>query len=719
MVLAAWCWAGLGAAEQQLADHAEQSHGAQYRRAVLPAGPLPYRPYTLCPGDQGWIIEDAWPTLYFGPERCAEIKRKAAALPWAAKTLALMREEAELVLAQPPQLPLEPCGWRHDFFSRATGAHLRYEPDRADAFLDPTTGRREADAAQRRAWALLTHERTFRLMRSLGVLYQVTGDERYARWVAEGLRLAADYFGHREFRTKDALYFSALYDAGVLLLLGNAYELTRDSPSYSLADHERMRQGIFEERMPSLLAYLEKAGTHNIACFVAAAVARTGKLLGRPDWVELGLAGPAGLHRQLLGGVAAARGQVDGFWGEGTTFYHFYALCPLVTLWELERELGRPVDPELQQRLQAMFAVPLALVDGDLRLPSLGDLGIPGHMSLAAYRHLYEYAAGRLDQGRFGPALAALYRHLDAPRTDLAALAYGPDRLPDPDLPTGHALLPVAGMGVFRAQAPAPCWLLFRAGKYHRGHDHPDRLSVCLSAYGELVSPDLGEPGYSLRPRHGNYYRATVAHNTMFVDEADLPADAELDWRPQAEPPQARGRAVADGVALERTVFFDPPYIVILDRYQCDRERRFGWVYHARGRLTCRAPVLAAGTPAALGLPPLPQDGPWANLTGRRSGVADGACAATWQVAPRVRLHLLTAAEGPFEITSAVTPGNPYADRQGALLLRALRREWTVCTVLEVAPGAASAAAVALGAQDEVTVRLKDGSTKRYRWTQG
>jgi hypothetical protein len=43
---------------------------------AYPAGRLPYRPYTLSPYDRGWIIEDAWPTIFYGEEVVPEIKRK-------------------------------------------------------------------------------------------------------------------------------------------------------------------------------------------------------------------------------------------------------------------------------------------------------------------------------------------------------------------------------------------------------------------------------------------------------------------------------------------------------------------------------------------------------------------------------------------------------------------------------------------------------------------
>ena len=41
-------------------------------------------PYTLSPYDSGLVIEDVWPTIFFGAERLKEIRRKTDVLQWAA-----------------------------------------------------------------------------------------------------------------------------------------------------------------------------------------------------------------------------------------------------------------------------------------------------------------------------------------------------------------------------------------------------------------------------------------------------------------------------------------------------------------------------------------------------------------------------------------------------------------------------------------------------------
>jgi hypothetical protein len=685
----------------------------------------PDRPYILSPQTTGYLLEDVWPTIFFGEDAVDEIRRKAANLPWAAEAVAIMKEEADRIILQPPQLPVEKAGWRHDFFSRVTGEHLVYEAAAPDSYLDPATGNREADAAQRRAWVLLTHERTYRIMRGIGILYRLTGDERYAQWVAQGMRQAAAYHQHHEFHHPSmigpALYYHNLYDAAMLMLLANDYSLTRHSAAYSPEDHRRIREQIFDDRMPTMIGFLKKYPKHNMTCFVAGALAFAGQLFDKPDWVQLAFGENSGLQTLLLTGMLTdANGTIDGLWFEGTMFYHFYSLCPLVSLWELERHRGGKLvqDPDLIRRFSEMFAAPVTLVDEQLRLPLVGDLGAPRVMNLAAYRHLYEYAAGQVDPQRFGPILAAIYAQSGAPRQDLTALAYGPDTLPEPaGIPQTSTLLPVTKIGVFRTPAPSSLYFTFRSGKYIGGHDHPDRLTIALNAFGEVLSPDLGEPGYSLRGSQNlSYFRTTAAHNTLFADDLEQTGEASLIWRPDVTPACARGSITdARGIRYRRSIFVEPSYVVLLDDYMAETEHCYDWIYHAYGTLKVDNLALSETGEPALGMPPLAETRGYSFLSKRCSGTVTNVLDATWQVSPLTRLHLLSTSDAPFEVNTAVAPGNPYPDTQGVVLLRAPGKTRRFATVLEPSQGKTTVAGIALKGE-VITLTLTNGEHRSYQW---
>ncbi len=331
-----------------------------------------------------------------------------------------------------------------------------------------------------------------------------------------------------------------------------------------------------------------------------------------------------------------------------------------------------------------MFDAPLQLADAQGRLPALSDFGAPRHFSLALYRHVYEYAAGKLNFNKYGPALSRIYEQIGAPRTDLAALAFGP-----PQLPTALVLaprasrLPVAKIGVFRESQPE-MWLLFRCGKYVGGHDHPDRLSILLHAEGQQISPDLGEPGYALRGQTGDYHRTTLAHNTLFANEAPQKGEATLVWEPDKK--RGRGEIVTGGITFRRTVFFAPPLVILIDEYESAAPQRFNWMYHAYGALQMEElPPNGATATLNMLLPPLPDDKEWAQFTARKSLVSMQNLRAIWQVQPNLQLRLHSTSSQPFEATRGRTIGQPFADDQGALFYRSTGIKWRIATVLEVA----------------------------------
>lgn len=680
-----------------------------------PSQVVPGWPYTLSPHDTGLILEDCWPSIYFGVERLAEIRRKIDKLPWARAAFEQMKREAEAVLRTEPAQPVEQVGWRHDFYSRRSGEHLLYDPANPNRFLDPWTGAFEELPEQHRAWVLLTHERTHRLMRGLAFLYGLTGDERYAGWVAEGLRRAVEMFRHTELRNKeatDALYFQPLYDAPALIMLCDAYALTRSSRVYSAADHEAIRRGIFGEGIPYQIRFLDKSGIHNMSCFVAAALATAGYHFGCRDWVDRALRDERNSLAPLIkrGVPGEAGAEPDGFWFEGTMFYHYYSLCPLITLYELDKRLGGEAarDPDVQRRFEGLFAAPMALADSRLRLPTLGDLGAPKVMSLALYRHVYEYAAGQVAPKRFAPLLAAIYS-LGLPRNSLTALAFGPDELPEPQFPAGHALLERRGIGVLRA--PDDWYLLFKAGPHGAGHDHADKLHFSLNAFGQVLAPDPGTAGYALSDIHP-YYRGTFSHNTLFVDgkNQSIVQKASLVWQPEANPPYAQGTVgdAYEGVILSRRLWFDPPYVVVADECVSEAEHCYGFLFHAYGSLTGSVTQRVAD----LGLPALEPLAPY--LSGARRACSGGLLDATWRVAQGLYLRLLATSDGPFEALLGRTPGNPKPDELGVAVLRALgqeRRFWSVFEAYRAAPTVSGVTASAQG----VTVNLRDGSTRAYR----
>jgi len=624
--------------------------------------------YVLSPLSRAPALEGTWPTLFFGRERLPEIQRKLAGLEWAQAGLKQLEAEAEQVMKAAPQVPLERVGWRHDFFSHATCEHLLYEPASPERFLVPSTGEYEATPAQHRAWVLLRHEQTARQLHAIGLLYALTGESKYAEWVREGLLRVSEFFARRDLRNHanhDALFFQPLYDAQFLLLYCTAYGFTRAASCYSAADRQRVEKGIFAEGMPYQRKFLANFGVHNMACYVAAAIAYCGWELDRPDWLEVGLKPHSGwLERSLREGLPSTdSGEVDGLWYEGTLFYHFYALCPLVTLVELRREiLGEALLEDLRRRLEAMFLAPWHLADPDLRLPPVGDLGVPLEWRLDWFEHLYEYAGGVLNPERFAPITAALAER--SGRRLLYALAFGPDELPAPATPPKNTLLPAAQIGVAR-QEGACLW--FKAGAGSGGHSHPDCLQVLLSAPGGVVAPDLGTAGYALQDFH-RYVRSALAHNTLVVEGVPYKPGAKVafDWQTGEGLVRAEGRTreVYQGVEIARRLWWKAPFLVLVDSFSSGQVHNYGWSFQAYGDLAWEG----ESEKLALDEPPPAPLADFFEVQGHLRLASE--LKVTWHLEAKLHLGLRLKSRTPFEAWLGKAAGNPRRPEVGEVYLR-------------------------------------------------
>ena len=338
-------------------------------------------------------------------------------------------------------------------------------------------------------------------------------------------------------------------------------------------------------------------------------------------------------------------------------FYTATALCGAT-------EIAGGGDAGTRAALTAMLAMPWRVTDRALRLPLVGDLGAPGQLDLRHWRHLYEWAAARLDCQRFAPLLAAIYA-TGIPRRDLAVLAYGPDALPAPAAaPTGSDLLPEAGFAVLRG-GPAPtAW-----------HDHPDRPGLLPDAPSARLSPDLGEPGYGLR-KSGNfsYFSTTAAHNTLFVNEAEQRGGAALA---AVEDGFSATLQDASGALLWRRVWMTGAVVVVLDSWEAAASHRYGWVHHAYGEVQ-----VANSAPAVADvLPAWPAKSGFTELSLRETTWVSG-WTATWAGG----LTMQAVADVPVELTQGSGPGNPYVERQGVVLVRLPGAKRRLATVLAHGP---------------------------------
>ena len=89
-----------------------------------------------------------------------------------------------------------------------------------------------------------------------------------------------------------------------------------------------------------------------------------------------------------------------------------------------------------------------------------------------------------------------------------------------PPAVTAHAF-PYAGYCVMRTSwAPDAVWAVLDAGHFGYGHQHEDKLSLLLHAYGRLLLTEGGNYAYDASEMR-RYVLSTRAHNTIRVDGQD------------------------------------------------------------------------------------------------------------------------------------------------------------------------------------------------------
>jgi hypothetical protein len=424
-----------------------------------------------------------------------------------------------------------------------------------------------------------------------GLVFQVTGDVRYARQARAILLAYADKYltysmhdnqghtGHRGGRVAS----QSLTEASWLIPVMQGADLVWET--LSEAEQRAIEQKILRPALEEIIIP-SRLGIHNIQCRHNSAIGLAGLLLGDPKLIALAIDDPKmGYREQLARGVNA-----DGLWLEGSSGYHFFTLEGLWPLAEAARHCGMDL---YTLKLKALFDGPFALAMPDMILPNFND---SGYAALGSEAAIYELAFARFHDPRYVALLAG--------RESRMALLFGVTNLPPSaaavELPSRN--LTAGGYAILQEGAGTNAtWLAAKYGPHGGGHGHPDKNSFILYARGQVLAPDAGTHAYG-SPLHAGWDKTTLAHNTLVVDEKSQ------------EP--AQGRCVAFGSAhgvdfsmteagpiypganvhfLRTVALVGTNLAVFVDQIEADAPHTYDLAYHQMGTWE----NLPAGTPWA------------------------------------------------------------------------------------------------------------------------
>ena len=366
-------------------------------------------------------------------------------------------------------------------------------------------------------------------VRDLGLLYALTREDRYAEETARVLLHYADEYRGYPVRDLSRVGVSTLDESRWLVTLSGGYDLIYNSGV--LTDEEK--QHIEEHLLRASAHFLTigpgdeevhrvGGGICNYRVVENAAVIAVGFLLRDNELVNFALNSPRGFYRQVEEGVLD-----DGGWWEDSPAYHVGMIQAFTSMAEVAWHSG--VDLYRHPRYLAMFRWPTHLLLPDGTLPATNDAGYAVTVQQNALLRLAALCYARtgdpsleplLARAPLGPILGAAANY--SVWLDAYTLWITPT-WPEVQPLRKSIVLPATGKAILRTDPPAEdIDLILDYGPHAGYHGHYDKCNIILYANNRVQSPDPGIGNYAHPTAHG-WYRTTLAHNTVVVNQRNQP----------------------------------------------------------------------------------------------------------------------------------------------------------------------------------------------------
>jgi oligo-alginate lyase len=588
--------------------------------------------------------------LLAGPDDFAAAREKAKRNPWANATLQRLLQSAETLLIQPLPVPARGGQWGHWYACPKDGVEL--VADSATRHRCPHCGAIYSGEPYDSVYIGRIHNANSGAMQTLGLAFAFTNRSEFAARAGELLTAYAtrytSYPRHdnngKDTVTAGRLTSQTLDESTWLIPVVWAYSLVRHTLTPS--SRARIEAGLLR---PATETIIGPSFDHlpNIQCWKNSAVGCVGYALRDQNLVSVALDNPIrGFHTLMSRNVVQG-----GLWIEGSLGYQQYALRALWPLAEAARRSG--TDLYANENYRSLFDAPIGLALPDGTPPGFNDN--PGE-NLANWNEVYELAYARWRRPTHGCVLRL------GPRDTLTALLYGVEKLPQGDsIPKTSVVFRQSGFAALRS---ADVTIAVRFGLHGGGHGHPDMLNMVSFGNGRLFGVDPGSIGYGA-PLHGEWYRSTVAHNTVSVDQQlQSTADGHLmAWSQTAGETVWKGAAeVYPGVSFQRELALNGS--LFTDRFTCESEveHLYEWVFHSAGTLTVSAPMTPENSP-------LGGRNGYQHITRVMRTEAGGDWTAQW-INGNATLTLHVKGEPGTTVLTGVGPGRDPAELTPLLIIR-------------------------------------------------
>ncbi len=583
--------------------------------------------------------------------------------------------ETKIFREHEPVVPATGCAtWQLYYYCPDCSVRLEFDIDSPKAYRCPLCGKFHSGEPYEGAWWRWLNTFNYTNTYHLSLLYLLTRDRRHGERAKETLlRYAAvypDYEVHGDipYNNPGRANSQTLDEAIFLRYFANSYDLIGDL--LSDAERDMVKKNLFRIGADHLRKY-RMDQLHNHEVDVDAAMAVLGIVLDDEELIRHALYGKYGLYYQLENAMLA-----DGFWFECSSCYHFFALMNFMMYEKFAVNTKWSNIRHPNYRKMILFAC--KLLQSDYRLPMLNDCQI--YQGNPDAYEIFEFAYAQFGEQEMLAVLQNKYRN--APRRGLEPFFYGVETLPTEPVEAAMAdYHDESGSGLTVLHRKNDQYLLVKHGPYGGEHDHYDKLEFSYAYGGKSVSTDLGTTGYGAR-LHYEYFKNTVSHNTIVLDEANQPPargevlrfentgdhsliDARVQWSKDYPLPDSFiikqwSSEAYEGATFRRRMFFCDDFLVDVETVACPEKRTIDSSLHFSGELTAG---MRSGAEALRRMDCLGKSAAYSHLTNCVVFTADAAPALTFAsegvVTDLFRMPfegLLIHAEGPGNPSNTVIP---------------------------------------------------------------
>jgi hypothetical protein len=500
----------------------------------------------------------------------------------------------------------------------------------------------------------------------MGLLWQTTGDEKYAEAGKEILLKFANLY--LQYPTDNTIlgpahvFFGTLSESFWGVDMAYGYDLLYDYRGFSSADRMKIKEKLFYPLARITQQFPESASNRQLWYYnVSAAV---GFLYGDQELIDFALNGKYGFNWQLGSALPES-----GFWPEWSG-YHFVALRGMIHLAEMARHNGLDLYHRsiAGRTMKKMFDAPFRIIKPNLEFPRNKD---SGGGRILEYATFWEIAYSVYRDPRYLAllTLTGLQRGKQVVGEESGAKeTENPISLFNlvPDLPTYKAEIyprestKVEGNGfaiLRNGSGKDRRYLYLDYGIMGGEHGHPDRLQMGYYALGRnwIVDP-LNEQYFN--PNLQLWYRQSIAHNTVVLDQTTQTWTNGYGRFFGALPPHpvASGASTTEypGAEVTRTLLQVGDYFLDLCDIQAAEPRIIDWPLHGYGRVTVDSLLLHPEPVDRFGKQPgIPG---YDQLTGISSVMTDGPWSSVFTDGERQHLLVRAIGEKGTQVFTATAP---------------------------------------------------------------